>query len=91
MCTWVLQGNEESKPVQQVAESAGTTDATKTGFLAHPPSHYTPKFCAAVGGQTGMAAEAGNALTEIPSGIQADKSAVAHTEGTGETLISASK
>ena len=65
-----------------------TNDATKTGFLAPPASGAPPSMDGAVGGgvggQTGMAAEAGNALTDLPPGIQADKTAIPHSEGTGE-------
>lgn len=69
----------------------GTNDATKTGFLAPRASGAPPSMGGAVGGgvggQTGMAAEAGNALTDLPSGIQPDKSALPHSEGTGERAV----
>ena len=75
-----MQADEEVKPAKQAAESSGTTDASKNGFLAPPASEAPSHVGGGVGGQTGMAAEAGNALTDIPSGIQADKTAVAHTD-----------
>lgn len=82
----VAQGNEVSKPAEQVPQSMGTTDPsrTPTGFLA-PPAFGAPPPSLGGGdaGQTGMAAEAGKAPTDIPSGIQADTSAVAHTATTG--------
>ena len=66
-------------------QSMGTTDPAKTGFLAHPASGTPPSSLGGGGsGQTGMAAEASNAPTDIPSGIQADTSAVAHTALPGE-------
>ncbi|KAL3149279.1 hypothetical protein ABBQ32_002095 [Trebouxia sp. C0010 RCD-2024] len=72
---------EDSKPVEQ---SQGATANTNTGFLAPPAAGSGPPSVAEGGaGQTGMAAEAGNAPTDVPSGIQPDASAVQHTEPTG--------
>lgn len=81
----VAQGNEESKPAEQVPQSMGTPAISKTGFLAPPASGAPlPSLGGGGAGQTGMAAEAGKAPTDFPSGIQADTSAVAHTATTGE-------
>ena len=82
----VTQGNEESaKSAKQVPQSMGTTDPSKTGFLAPPASGASPPTLGGGdAGQTGMAAEAGKAATDMPFGIQADTSAVAHTASTGE-------
>lgn len=79
------QGNGESKPAEQMPQSMGTTDSTKTGFLAPPASGTPPSSLGGAGsGQAGMAAEASNAPTDVPSGIQPDTSAIAHTALPGE-------
>ena len=84
----VAQGNEESKPAVQVPQSMGTTDPSKTGFLAPPASGAPPpSLGGGDAGQTGMAAEAGKAPTDIPAGIQADTSAVAQTATTGKKAL----
>ena len=70
---WLLQGNEECKP----AEATGTTNATNTGFLAPPAA---PTGTGIDDDQTGMAADvAAAAPTDMPTGVHADKTAVAHT------------
>lgn len=79
------QGNGDSKPAEQIPQSLRTSDPTKTGFLAPPASGTPPSSLGGVGsGQTGMAAEASSAPTDVPAGIQADTSAVAHTGPPGE-------
>ena len=86
----VAQGNEECKPAMQVPQSMGSTDPSKTGFLAPPASGAPPPSLGrGDAGQTGMAAEAGKAPTDIPAGIQADTSAVAHTATIGEKALAA--
>lgn len=77
-------GDEESQPAHQVPASTGTTDATKTGFLA--PS-AAEQAAATEGGMAGgaeggmvaghgIAAAAAAEPTDIPSGLSADSQAV---------------
>ena len=73
----VAQGKEDSKPEQPQGSPANTN----TGFLA-PPTADAATPTAAEGG-AGMAAEVGNAPTDVPPGIQADTSAVHHAQPTG--------
>ena len=84
----VAQGNQASKPAEQVPQSMGSPDPSKTGFLAPPASGAPPpSLGGGDAGQAGMAAEAGTAPTDVPFGIQADTNAVAHTATTGEKAM----
>ena len=84
----VAQGSEVSKPAEQVPQSMGSPDPSKTGFLAPPASGAPPpSLVGGDAGQAGMAAEAGKAPTDVPFGIQADTSAVAHTATTGQKAM----
>ena len=78
-----LQGNEEAKPAEQVTESKSTVNA----FKAASTAHAIPAIEDSVDeDQTGMAADvAPAALTDVPTGVHADKAAAAHlAERTGE-------
>ena len=84
----MAQADEQAKPAEQVPQSMGTNDPNRTGFLA-PPASSAPRSLASSGAeQVGMAVEAGNAPTEIPSGIQADTSAIPDIQPTGEQAMS---
>lgn len=76
------QGNEEAKPAEQVTESKSTVNA----FKAASTAHAVPAIEDSVDeDQTGMAADvAPAALTDVPTGVHADKAAAAHlAERTG--------
>ena len=77
-------GDEESQAAHQVPPSTGTTDATKTGFLAPPAAEQA---AAAEGGMAGgaeggmsaghgIAAAAAAEPTDVPAGLSADSHAV---------------
>lgn len=78
----MAQGKEDAKPGEQ---SQGIThNSDPTGFLAPPQSGVAaPSVAVGDEAQIGMAAEAGNAPTDVPSGIQADASAHHPSQPTG--------
>lgn len=72
----IVQGNEEAKPAEQFTESKGTVDAFKTASTAQPVPATEDSM---ENDQTGMAADvAPAALTDVPTGVHADKAAAAH-------------
>ncbi len=83
----IVQGNEEAKPAEQFTESKGTVDAFKTASTAQPVPATEDSM---ENDQTGMAADvAPAALTDVPTGVHADKAAAAHlAERTGQQCLS---